>query len=296
MENPHNQTDIYALSIMTERNRALAATVYRPKEEVKAAVMIAPATGIKRQFYHNFATYLAASGFGVITFDNEGIGESLSTDLAKCDASLISWGRHDMPAVLDALQDEFNDATYHLIGHSAGGQLIGLMPNYKALTSVFNVACSSGQIKNMDMPYKLKAMGFMDAFIPFTNLTLGYTPAHKIGMGEPLPRGVARQWREWCNGAGYIKTAFGKSIHTHFYDEIDIPALWLGFSDDEIANSKNIDDMIRVFSKMPVEKRYFDPEEFGLNSIGHMRYFSSKTNAKAPQLWQMAVDWLAKQQ
>ncbi|MGP5438459.1 alpha/beta hydrolase family protein [Psychrobacter faecalis] len=296
MENPHNQTDIYTLSIMTERNRALAATVYRPTDEVKAAVMIAPATGIKRQFYHNFATYLAASGFGVLTFDNEGIGESLSTDLAKCDASLISWGRHDMPAVLDALQDEFTDATYHLIGHSAGGQLIGLMPNYKALTSVFKVACSSGQIKNMDMPYKLKAMGFMDAFIPLTNLTLGYTPADKIGMGEPLPRGVARQWREWCNGAGYIKTAFGKSIHTHFYDEIDMPALWLGFSDDEIANSKNIDDMIRVFSKMPVEKYYFDPEEFGLNSIGHMRYFSSKTNAKAPQLWQMAVDWLAKQQ
>ena len=265
MENPHNQTDIYALSIMTERNRALAATVYRPRDEVKAAVMIAPATGIKRQFYHNFATYLAASGFGVITFDNEGIGESLSSDLTKCDASLISWGRHDMPAVLDALQDEFADATYHLIGHSAGGQLIGLMPNYKALTSVFNVACSSGQIKNMDMPYKLKAMGFMDVFIPLTNLTLGYTPADKIGMGEPLPRGVARQWREWCNGAGYIKTAFGKSIHTHFYDEIDMPALWLGFSDDEIANSNNMDDMIRVFSKMPVEKRYFDPEEFGLN-------------------------------
>ena len=296
MENPHNQTDIYALSIMTERNRALAATVYRPRDEVKAAVMIAPATGIKRQFYHNFATYLAASGFGVITFDNEGIGESLSSDLTKCDASLISWGRHDMPAVLDALQDEFADATYHLIGHSAGGQLIGLMPNYQPIASIFNVACSSGRIKNMDMPYKLKAMGFMDAFIPLTNLTFGYTPADKIGMGEPLPRGVPRQWREWCNGAGYIKTAFGKSIHTHFYDELDMPALWLGFSDDEIANSKNMDDMIRVFSKMPVEKRYFDPEEFGLNSIGHMRYFSSKTNAKAPQLWQMAVDWLAKQQ
>jgi predicted alpha/beta hydrolase len=170
------------------------------------------------------------------------------------------------------------------------------MPNYQAIASVFNVACSSGRIKNMDMPYKLKAMGFMDAFIPLTNLTFGYTPADKIGMGEPLPRGVARQWREWCNGAGYIKTAFGKSIHTHFYDELDMPALWLGFSDDEIANSKNMDDMIRVFSKMPVEKRFFEPKEFGLNSIGHMRYFSSRTNAKAPQLWQMAVDWLAKQQ
>ena len=286
--------DTYSLTIMTDRNQTLAATVYRPSDAVKTAIMIAPATGIKRQFYHNFATYLAEHGFGVLTFDNEGIGESLTTDLAKCDASLISWGRHDMPAVLDALQDEFADAVYHLIGHSAGGQLIGLMPNYNMLASVFNVACSSGRIKNMAMPYKAKAMFFMDALIPIANLALGYTPSDKMGMGEPLPRGVARQWRKWCNGAGYIKTAFGKSIHTHFYDEISMPSLWLGFSDDDIANSENMDDMIRVFTRMPIEKRFLDPKDFGVSSIGHMRYFSSKTNAQAPALWQMAVDWLRK--
>lgn len=302
MEEPKNSlpTDSHviktdALSIMTERNQPLAATVYRPQHTTKAAVMIAPATGIKRQFYHHFATYLATCGFGVLTFDNEGIGESLSTELSKCDASLISWGRHDLPAVLDALQDEFDDTTYHIIGHSAGGQLIGLMPNYQTVQSVFNVACSSGQIKNMDMPYKLKAMGFMDAFIPLSNLVLGYTPADKIGMGEPLPRGVARQWREWCNGAGYIKTAFGHSIHTHFYDELSMPALWLGFSDDDIANSDNIDDMIRVFTKMPAKKRFYTPQDFGLSHIGHMRYFSRRTHEKAPALWQMAVDWLEQQ-
>ncbi|WP_367109694.1 alpha/beta fold hydrolase [uncultured Psychrobacter sp.] len=294
--NPTIAIDSYSLSIMTERNQVLAATVYRPQTLVKNAVMIAPATGIKRQFYHKFATFLAKKGFGVITFDNEGIGESLSTDLAKCDASLVSWGRHDMPAVLDALQDEFVEANYHLLGHSAGGQLIGLMPNYKAISSIFNVACSSGRIKNMAMPYKIKAMGFMDVFIPVSNLVLGYTPADKIAMGEPLPRGVARQWREWCNGAGYIKTALGKSIHTHFYDEIDMPALWLGFSDDEIANSQNMDDMIRVFPQMPVDKHFLHPKDFGLNSIRHMRYFSSKTQAKAPELWQMAVDWFNKNQ
>ncbi len=124
-DQPNTNIDTYSLTIMTDRNRALAATVYRPKQAVKTAVMIAPATGIKRQFYNNFASFLAKNGFGVLTFDNEGIGESLTTDLAKCDATLISWGRHDMPAVLDALQDEFADATYHLIGHSAGGQLIG---------------------------------------------------------------------------------------------------------------------------------------------------------------------------
>lgn len=150
----------YSLSILTDRSQALAATVYRPKSVVKKAIMMAPVTGIKRQFYHHFATYLAKHGFGVLTYDNEGIGDSLTTDLAKSDASLISWGRHDMPAVLDALQDEFSDASYHLIGHSAGGQLIGLMPNYESIASVFNVACSSGRIKNMRMSNKFKAKLF----------------------------------------------------------------------------------------------------------------------------------------
>ncbi len=283
--------DIYPLSIMTERNHALAASVYRPKSEITKAIMIAPATGIKRQFYHNFAQFLAENGFGVITFDNEGIGESLSTTIAKCDASLVSWGRHDMPAVLDALQYEFGDASYHLVGHSAGGQLIGLMPNYAELSSIFNVACSSGCIANMDVPYKFKGMFFMDVFIPISNLALGYTPADKMGMGEPLPRSVARQWREWCNGSGYIKTALDKTIHTHFYNKIAMPSLWLGFTDDEIANSENIDDMIRVFPNMPAEKHYLNPKDLGVSSIGHMRYFSRKTQAQAPQLWQMAIDW-----
>ena len=50
--------------------------------------------------------------------------------------------------------------------------------------------------------------------------------------------------------------------------------------------------MIRVFTKMPVEKHFFDPKDFGLSHIGHMRYFSRHTNDKAPDLWQMAVDWL----
>ncbi|XQF94486.1 hypothetical protein ACOBV9_19070 (plasmid) [Pseudoalteromonas espejiana] len=45
--------------------------------------MIAPATGIKQQFYANFATYLQQHGFGVITFDNRGIGQSLNRSIKK---------------------------------------------------------------------------------------------------------------------------------------------------------------------------------------------------------------------
>lgn len=284
------------LTVVTERNQPLTASVYVPEntenEAIKNALMIAPATGIKRSFYHRFATYLVNQGFGVITYDNEGIGDSLTCPLSKCDASLISWGRHDATAVLEALQYEFPNAKYHLIGHSAGGQLIGLMPNYQVLSSVVNIACSSGRIKNMEMPFKANAMLFMNGAITLGNLLLGYTPSDKFNMGEPLPRGVAKQWRDWCNGKGYIKTAFGETIFTHYYDQLNTPALWLNFSDDDIANAKNVEDMLAVFSAMPVKREMLEPQQFGLTKIGHMKFFSAKTYKKAPQLWKMVTDWI----
>ena len=284
------------LTVVTERNQPLTASVYVPEntenEAIKNALMIAPATGIKRSFYHRFATYLANQEFGVITYDNEGIGDSLTCPLSKCDASLISWGRHDATAVLEALQYEFPNAKYHLIGHSAGGQLIGLMPNYQVLSSVVNIACSSGRIKNMEMPFKANAMLFMNGAITLGNLLLGYTPSDKFNMGEPLPRGVAKQWRDWCNGKGYIKTAFGETIFTHYYDQLNTPALWLNFSDDDIANAKNVEDMLAVFSAMPVKREMLEPQQFGLTEIGHMKFFSAKTYKKAPQLWKMVTDWI----
>lgn len=290
------EVDNFQLTVITGRNQPLAATLYLPKESqsdhIKNAIMIAPATGIKRGFYNSFATYLASQGFGVITYDNEGIGDSLTCPLSKCDATLISWGRHDETAILEALQDEFPNAKYHLIGHSAGGQLIGLMPNYQAITSVVNIACSSGRIKNMDFPFKAQALFFMQCAIPISNLLLGYTPSDKFDMGEPLPSGVAKEWRDWCNGKGYVKTAFGKTIFTHYYDKFSAPALWLNFTDDDIANAKNVDDMLAVFPAMPVEKHRIHPKELGLPHIGHMTFFSRKTYAKAPKLWDMVTYWI----
>jgi predicted alpha/beta hydrolase len=275
------------IQIATKHPATLAATVFRP-DTVKAAVMIAPATGIKRQFYQNFAQYLMEHGYGVISYDNEDIGESMQGNLKHSNASLISWGRYDMTAVLDRLIQEFPNTTYHLVGHSAGGQLFGLMPNHHKFTSVFNVACSSGRIRNMAMPYRAKAMWFMDVFIPVSNVVFGYTQSSKIGMGEDLPKNVAKQWRDWCNGAGYIKTAFGETVKKHYYDDVKLPALWLNAPDDDIANDKNVADMIRVFPNMQATTQTLKPKDYGLQHIGHMKFFSRQNQL----LWQQTLDWL----
>jgi predicted alpha/beta hydrolase len=268
----------------------LVATIYEPTITVKGAMMMAPATGIKRQFYANFANYLANNGYGVITFDNRGIGGSLLGPVAQSTASLQCWGQKDMPAVLEHLKTIFPQTQYHLVGHSAGGQLIGLMHNAMDISSMFNFACSSGQLRNMKLSYLVQAHFFMNAFIPLSNTLFGHTKSQWVGMGEPLPKAVAKQWRQWCNGKGYVKTAFGKTVYQHCYDELTLPSLWVNAVDDDIANHANVADMMSVFPKLNGQTLTLTPSEHGLSEIGHMKFFSSKSQV----LWPLALDWLDK--
>ncbi|MGI2114770.1 alpha/beta hydrolase family protein [Shewanella frigidimarina] len=268
----------------------LAATIYEPTITVKGAVMMAPATGIKRQFYANFAHYLANNGYGVITFDNRGIGGSSTGPVTQNAASLQCWGEKDMPAVLEYLQQTFPQTKYHLVGHSAGGQLIGLMHNAMDISSMFNFACSSGQLTNMKLSYLVQAHFFMNFFIPLSNAMFGHTKSQWLGMGEPLPKSVAKQWQQWCNGQGYVKTAFGKTVHQHCYNELTLPSLWVNAVDDDIANNANVADMMSVFPKLNGQTLTLTPSEHGLSEIGHMKFFSSKSQV----LWPLALDWLDK--
>ncbi len=268
---------------------SITGTLYKT-DFIKGAVMIAPATGIKRQFYHHFAVWLAEHGYGVITYDNQGIGDSLKGSIKLCPSSLVSWGKIDQTAVLERLKQEFPNQKYHLIGHSAGGQLIGLMNNAKDLTSVYNYACSSGSLKNMNGTYALKAYFFMYLFIPINNLILGYTNTPLLDMGEALPKKVAAQWSEWCRGSGYVQMALGKTVHEHHYYDLELPTMWVNATDDDIANHANVDDMIRVFKKISVERIILNPKEKDYTEIGHMKFFSRSRS----ELWMSVLNWLDK--
>ena len=269
---------------------AIAATIYSPKKSLKGAILIGPATGIQRQFYASFAAFLAEHGYGVITFDNRGIGGSLIGSVSESDASLQCWGEKDMPAVLEQLKTTFPNTKYHLIGHSAGGQLVGLMHNAKDFTSIFNFASSSGQLKNMSGTYAIKAHFFMNFFIPLSNTLYGHTKSQWLGMGEPLPKVVAQQWREWCNSEGYVKASFGKTIHSHFYDDLSTPSMWVNADDDDIAIDANVEDMLSVFTKINAEKLTLSAGDYALDEIGHMKFFSRKSQV----LWINALNWLEK--
>lgn len=265
----------------------LDATLFVPSQ-CTGTILIGPATEVKKEFHINFAQYFAENHYAVLIFDNEGIGKSLTQSIKKVKASLESWGRSDMKVMVNYLKDRFPTQKMHLIGHSAGGQLFGLMDNYHELSSVFNFACSSGSIRNMKQPFKRKANFFLSYFIPFSNSFFGYTKSPIFGMGENLPKNVAKEWSTWCNGKGYVKTAFGKTIHHHYYNDLKIPIFWMNSTDDDIANNMNVKDMAEVFTNCQHYYLTVNPLEKNAKEIGHMKFFSRKNQ----HLWAYALDWI----
>ena len=98
----------------------------RPDAPAGLPVLLSPATGVKQHYYLRFVHWLAQQGHDVLVFDYRGIGLSLHGPLKHCRASLAEWGQQDQVAALEWLLQRTGSAQALLLGHSAGGQMIGL--------------------------------------------------------------------------------------------------------------------------------------------------------------------------
>jgi len=270
---------------------------FREAQAARAFVIIAGATGVKQQFYWNFSDWLVEHGFSVLTFDFRGVGESLSGDLKNCRARLQDWGALDMTAVVAWATTHIQAATHsqanglplplHLIGHSVGGQLVGLMPNHGLLTSVIQVASSSGYFKGMPLDFRIKTLLLLRS-LPLLTKIRGFTPTKIVRYGENLPAGVGLQWADWCLHPGYVENAFGKTIKEHFYDQFKAPILSISSTDDPIATTKNVDDLLRLFTVCSIKRLRLQPSDFGMRTIGHIDFFRKRCS----NLWSLTTDWL----
>lgn len=137
----------------------LAAQFYPAQQnDINALpILICPATGITKTFYHAFAEWLSQQGYNVLSFDFRGIGESLHGALKDSTASINDWGMLDIPAAIETLLKRTNAEKVIIVGHSAGGQLLGITPNYHKVAKVLAIAGSTGHIKGLKGKTKLLA-------------------------------------------------------------------------------------------------------------------------------------------
>lgn len=249
-------------------------------------VLISPATGVRQQFYWRFAAWLAQQGHAVLVFDYRGMGLSLQGPLAQCRARLADWGQRDQVAALQWLAARCAVAQVALLGHSAGGQMLGLLPNHAQVAQLVGVAASSGWFAGMRPAFAWKARLGLCLLMPLASRVLGYAPTSRLGLGENLPAAVAREWGQWCAAGGYATNAVRGQPQLDFHAQVRTPITAFYASDDDIATAATVQDFLRTLPAAPQRSVCLTPADHGLRRIGHLDWFRSSHQALWPLLAQ----------
>jgi predicted alpha/beta hydrolase len=121
----------------------LAATLFRAHAS-DTVVLINSATAVPRHFYQRFAAFIQSRGWSAVTYDYRGIGDSRPASLRGFDAKMRDWAFLDMTAMVDWVGRELSPARLFAIGHSFGGQTLGMIENAGSIDAMVGVSAQSG--------------------------------------------------------------------------------------------------------------------------------------------------------
>lgn len=268
----------------------LVMRTFRSSESPRAAVIIPSAMGVAQQYYTQFAQWLAGQGYQVTTFDYRGIGLSAPPSLRGFPADIFDWAE-DCAAVIDAMKSQLPDVPLHWIGHSLGGQMLGLIPNRERIDRVVTVATGSGYW--LENTWRTKSVVWWLWFfvVPIALRVAGYFPGKRLRKVGDLPRGVMAQWRRWCLSREYVVGAEGERVR-EAYASVRTPMLSLSFTDDELMSARGIRSLHGLYANAPVEYRRIAPPDIGARRIGHFGFFRPQFERT---LWPLVPQWLMAQ-
>lgn len=215
---PGGTEDIVAtedVTLTAADGQPLQATIHAPAATGSASdngnsgaawLLVNSAMGVRRQFYRHLAGYLAGRGIGVLTYDYRGVGDSTIDRARLPGVQLEDWGLKDFPAALAWLEARADASRVVVLGHSVGGQILGLTPRVLDVAGLVGVACQSGYWRLWHGIERLKLLAFWYAVIPLLTTLSARFPASWFGLGRSIPSGVARQWARWGRDPDYVRS------------------------------------------------------------------------------------------
>jgi predicted alpha/beta hydrolase len=272
---------------------ALAATVYTPStfndHAILHAILLNSGTGVKRGFYQKFAFFLASHGFAVVTYDYRGIGDSLRVPIHSFDTSMREWGEKDCVAAIDFARRAFPEARLSVIGHSAGGKILGFAPNNVRIHSLVTIAVPNSWWGLWKHPLKRLEFFMLVQFVmPGLAHLLSYFPAKFLGLGENYPKHVALDWARWSRRREYI-LHLERGHHPNYFGTMTGAVLAVSFDDDRVASGAAAESLMRFYQNARSQKHWhIVPKAHGIQRIGHSGFFRETC---AP-LWMEIVTWL----
>jgi predicted alpha/beta hydrolase len=279
-----------SLRIVTTDGTVLSATRFIPEQSNGRVVLINSATGVKQKYYEHLATFLAEKGFHAYTYDYRGIAQSRPKTLRGFKASMKDWGAIDYHTMLQNVFSTHRQSKVIVIGHSVGGQLVGLSPLSQKVDSIVMIGSQTPYIKNYKgLVQQIKLNWFWKVLIPVFTPVVGYFPAKKLGLFEDLPAGVAYQWAGWAKTPDYMFNDFPDEKEK--FSLIQQHALMISFSDDKFAPPLAVKDLMRFYPRIKWSHWEMKPEDIMAKEIGHFGFFKKKMEAT---LWKEMLEWIQK--
>ena len=274
----------------------LGATLFLPRGAKRHAVLFNSATAVPRKIYRGFAGYLAGRGCAVLTYDYRGTGDSRqkspvgynqSRSLVGFKASMSDWAALDVTAAVAWMRGRYKNLPLNYIGHSFGGQVLGLLPNNSEVSRALLIAAQAGYWKLMASPERYRVYAMLN-FVgtPLTRL-LGYAPGWS-GLGEDLPKGVFEEWVSWVMSKRYLFDDPKLSGLKNF-PQFKGAMRALCFSDDPWATRPAIELLCSGFVSAKPEILTIAPADVGVTKVGHFGFFRPEHR---DTLWRGAAEWI----
>ena len=279
---------------------SLAATLFLPRGPKRYAVLINSATAVPRKIYRSFATHLAQRGAAVLTYDYRGIGGSRQKQvlgynrpksLVGFKASMADWALLDVTGAVSWMRERYQNLPLNYVGHSFGGQALGLLSNNAEVSRALFVASQAAYWKLMTAPERYRVWAYLNLVgVPLTN-TLGYAPGWS-GIGEDLPKEVFLQWARWVMKPRYLfddASLVGRVTNfSNFRGELRAVC----FADDPWATPAAVELLCSGFDAIRPEILAIAPADVGVKKIGHFGFFRSEHR---DTLWRDAAAWLLRE-
>jgi predicted alpha/beta hydrolase len=276
------------LTIATVDGYRLKASEFIPIESNGIGLIINGATGVIRKYYQTFAEFLCTQGFTVLTYDFRGIGESTESENNALKPSMIHWGQQDMDAVLSFFIQRHTKLTIKGIGHSIGGQLLGIMPDNNRYESFLSIASQHIYWKNWPLKDRPLTIMFFFAILPLFYKLTGGLPKWVLGA-EYLPKHVARDWSRFGRKKAYIADENGQPLRKGFSAYRGKMRLYSISDDKRFAPPNCVRKLEKLYHNAETDIQTFHPNDYGMQAIDHFGFFKKNMNKKA---WFESAEWL----
>lgn len=282
------------ISFKAEDGFELNGVVFSAIENAKHfehVIIIGSAFGVPYQYYKHIAGFLAEQGMAVLAFDYRGISHSKHGNMATDQILMQHWGQLDVEAAIQFVQAEYQPQKLSYLGHSAGGQIIGLAPSSCHFEKIIIAASGLGSWRLWPglQKYALAAIWYLVFPVVMAFQFGDFFKSRFLGP-IPVPKTAVKQWLRWARSKDYLFTP-EHGFDLSGYARIRSDILGITITDDWYAPKEARDGLLKHYPNATKTVMNISPNSLERKRIGHFGLFKKKQEIK-DGIWQPIVTFL----